>query len=158
MFQRPLIPLLRSGLCRPSYQYLTVRHGSLNSAIERGLRNSRSVDDSPGRHSYSKDYRTRGRTDHKPSAIERSPRKSRPLGDTAQRHSYTKDHRTNARRGYKPREAEEESADVMFDEDEFIRTGRLPSMMRGTQHPPQRSSAEGNQPPAWMPYCSVRRF
>lgn len=95
MFRRALVPLRPSSLPRPSLNYLTVRHASLNSAIERGLRSSRPVDRTGRRYP-----RNRGRRD--------TP-KEEPTSDG-------------------------------FDEEEFIRSGLTPSMMRSSQRPPD----EGN--------------
>lgn len=107
MLRRALPPIRLPSRHFPS-PYVTVRHASLNSAIERGLRKTRSVDDSAPRESYSRGRRDNGRNGRDSggeplnSAIERGSRKSRSVDDSAPRESYNwynRGRRDNSRNG-----------------------------------------------------------
>lgn len=140
MFRHGLLPLRLSACLLPKsrFSHLAVRHGSLNSAIERGLRKSQWVDRPAPR--YPRNDRTdtaRESYKSKKRALERAPAKGRrdykPRGGTPEREP------TNVRRDYKPRRQmpEEEYPDSGFDEEEFLRTGLLPSMARTQPQPPR---------------------
>lgn len=129
-------------LQKHSLHYVPIRHASLNSAIERGLRKSRNAEDfAPKRYRDNDRYDSRPRdtklwNDRKEdrSDVERpGVRWSRKTDDSAPKRYHNNDRHSKTQRSSKPRKREEEETPTeadYFDEDEFIRTGLFPSVIR----------------------------
>lgn len=130
----PLRPL--DSLPSLSPRHAHIRHASLNSAIERGIRKSRTEDGFESRRYGNNGYSGKRRGEYGDSASRRYERDDRfhnrgkDFGGFASRRNDT-DQFGNRRRESKSRKDREEMPPIEdFDPDEFIRTGILPSHVR----------------------------
>lgn len=129
-------------LPKHSLHYVSIRQASLNSAIERGLRRSRNVEDFgvkryPGNGRYRPGIRdtklwndTKG---DRPDVESPGVRRRRRTADSASKRYHNNDRTSKVQRNFKPEKDKEEERTAeadYFDEDEFIRTGLFPSVIR----------------------------
>lgn len=145
MIRRALDPL-RPLVYRPSplRRHTHIRHASLNSAIERGIRKSRTGDGFESRRYGNNGRSEKRRGDYDESASRRYDNNDRfgnrriDFGSFGARRN-DNDHFGNRRWDSKSRKNMEEAPPIAeFDPDEFIRTGILPNQAR-TQVGPNAS-------------------